>query len=282
MAVKLVVTTAELGSLDAALKPHYVPFKDDSGKVREGLHVLEGTGYSEGGVHIAIEDVGGLKNTLSEVKTTRDKQTQQLAAFEGLNPKEAREAIKRVAELAKGLPEDQVKQIREQIVGELKTKHDEALAAKDTEIKTQFGEIDRLARRAACVQAITEAKGSVSLLLPILLDPESPHGHVRTVKGADGKYTARVFDKNGNEKITAGKGTGEMPLVEFVGGLKNVPDLAGAFAGSGPSGGGTQSGTSPATGPHTISRTDAQDRPTYQAAAAKAKAAGVELQVVAD
>lgn len=101
---------------------------------------------------------------------------------------------------------------------------------------------------SVAVSAINEHKGSVKVLLP----------HVRSrvkMKEKDGKFTAAVVDAKGNPRIGDAEGN-PMSIGQFVEELKQDPDFARNFDGSGSSGGGASRSTGSAGGKQRIAADD--------------------------
>ncbi len=118
---------------------------------------------------------------------------------------------------------------------DLEAGHKVALLAKDREVGTMRGTLERHLVDNVAITALTDVKGSPALLLP----------HVRSqVKVfADGdNYIVRVVDKDGDPRGD-GKG-GYMTIKDLVAEMRASADFGRAFEASGSTGGGKQPGSS--------------------------------------
>jgi hypothetical protein len=95
------------------------------------------------------------------------------------------------------------------------------------------GALDGVMRRGEAVRAISEAGGSVEVLLPHVL------GNTKFVETEDGKFRVDVVDADGNTRI-GDAGGNPMNLDQLVGEFKTKDAFAANFAASGNSGGGAQ------------------------------------------
>lgn len=98
------------------------------------------------------------------------------------------------------------------------------------------GALDGVLRRGEAVRAISEAGGSVEVLLPHVL------AHTKFVETDDGKFKVDVVDAEGNTRI-GDAGGNPMNLDQLVGEFKTKDAFAANFSASGQSGGGAKGGT---------------------------------------
>ena len=235
---------------------------------------------------VAVEDVGSLKTTLSKQKEQIAGFKTQVKIFEGIDPEEARSAIKKMAELGE-IPTDgdirkQVEQRVEVIRAQLEGKHKNKMTARDG-LMTQTAEKlrlreDQLKRQLidnAAIQAITAEKGSVELLLPHV------QKRCRCVESEDGKdYIVQVLDPNGNEALSAATGSIEpMTIPELIGQMKESPTYAVAFQGTQAAGAGANSSGGGSTRPYVLTAAQARNPAAYRAAKETAAKAGQEVQI---
>lgn len=98
------------------------------------------------------------------------------------------------------------------------------------------GALDGVMRRGEAMRAISEAGGSVEVLLPHVL------GNTKFVETEDGKFRVDVVDADGNTRI-GDAGGNPMNLDQLVGEFKTRDAFAANFTASGNSGGGAQGNT---------------------------------------
>ena len=200
------------------------------------------------------EAVGGLKKNrdeaFDELKTIR----KALKGYDGIDPEEY-VALKEAANEAasKKAKAEGDWEAREKQLADLSTKTMEALKAsnvKETdglrkEVKDALSSIERLLVDARAIRAITEAKGSAKVLLPHVKQ------FVKVVQKTDGEYDVEVVDSTGTQRVTDGQGT-PMTLEEFVAEMREDPEFARNFEGSGSSGGGSTKSSGGVGGKQTV------------------------------
>ncbi len=180
----------------------------------------------------AIEDVGGLKRTLSEERTTRKALEKTVAQFEGIDDAAAaREALTQM-KAGKLKSSAELEEFRKQLeakVGADLAKKDQALSALTKQLTEQL--VD-----GAALKAIAEAGGNPKLLMPIL------RSAVKAEMDASGTLAVTLHDEQGKQLVsTAAGATGPMGIAEFVSQLRGQPEFKAAFAGSGTGGSGASS-----------------------------------------
>lgn len=268
MALKAILSAAEFEKLGDALKSEYK--RGEGGKYV--LDVAEVDGY-------ALDHMPPLKNALERAKGDRTAFAERLAALEDLekDPKTAREALAKWKEIASWTPDEKVKAQIAEHVRQVEAKFKDELGGVTKQRDAYRAAVDKALRRSAAETAIAAKGGKPKLLLHTVLE------HLK-LEEKDGDFRISVVGPDGTPRITRKKTTdGEpvdapMGLDELVESLKNDPEFAPAFAGSGPGGAGTpQPGAAGATSGYRISRADAQDPAKYRAAKAAAAKAGAEL-----
>lgn len=216
-----------LEGLDESLHKYYI--KQDDGKYK-----LDAEG---------IEDVTGLKSALASERELKRKAEKQLKAFADAgieDPAAAAEAIAKVEELSSLDPEKEADKIAAEKVKaqseQLIAKHKEELGKKDEEAKNLRTQLEKHLIDAEATGAIAEAKGAVSLLLPIVRD------QTRLRQSDNGEFSVEVLDATGTPRIgdTAGK---PMTIVQLVAEMKASESYGRAFDGTGASGSGSETGT---------------------------------------
>jgi len=167
---------------------------------------------------------------LDEVKGTR----KRLKEFEGLDAKEIRDLVARAADEDRkraretGDWEKREAQLMEKHAKELQAERDARQGAEQA--------VERYLVDAEAMQAIG-GKGFPKLLLPVIKP------RLKVVKGEDGHPAVRVIDADGTVRVKVEKGKAiPLTVTEYVTELREDPDLAGAFVGSGASGSGASRG----------------------------------------
>ncbi|MEN6306672.1 MAG: hypothetical protein ABFD91_02860 [Anaerohalosphaeraceae bacterium] len=210
------------------------PLKKEYKKQDDGSYLLDVGPVND----FVLENVKGLKSALSSERSLREKLEGSLKAFDGLDSAKAREALKKIEDLAKGGTDDKTKEQIEALKKQLTEKHTGELSQRDDSINKLTKQLEKLLVEAAAVKAIAENKGNVELLLP----------HVRNTtrmkKLDNGDYTVEIVDDKGNARITNKTGsTDPMTISELVSELKGNKTFAPAFSGSGASGSGADNHT---------------------------------------
>lgn len=231
MAVKAIVE-----AIDQVPEPLRALYKEHEGKFILQVEPVDGFG---------IEDVSGLKNTLSKEMTKRKEFEKIASKFKDIDPDKAREAISKLDEFATFDPTkeaDKIAQAKvEAVRSQLVDKHSKEMAALLDRNGQQTKAIENLLIDQAATVALTSAKGSVELLLPHV----QRHARVREV---DGRYVVEIVDKDGNVRIGDAKGT-PMTLDGLVHELKQSEQFGRAFDGTGQGGSGMRPGNNGGT-PH--------------------------------
>ena len=129
----------------------------------------------------------------------------------------------------------------EKVLEEREKKWSAEINKRDERIKGMESSLDRALRHSEATQAITEAKGSVRLLMPHVVSRTSLEEH------EESGYRVVVLDDNGKRRF--GPDGEPMTVAELIQEMREDPEFQTAFEGSGASGGGTagkaggQSGT---------------------------------------
>lgn len=268
MALKALISKDEHAKLAEALKGEYQAQADGT-----FLLAVEGVnGFS-------LENVTGLKASLSEERESKRKIEARIAALGDLDPDKARDALSKVEKMSKWTPEEKVQEQLKAQIAQVESKYQTELKSKE----------DRASRLDAAVRGLVvdsevhrvlAGKGSAKLLLPAIRD------RIR-VEEKDGRFTPVVLDDRGNPRITMKSGSSDpMGIEEFVMGLKADPELGHAFFGSGHSGtgaAGSSGGTGSGAGKFTLRESEIRDNhERYKQVRAEAEKAGQTVQIVAD
>lgn len=204
-------------------------FKAEYKKQDDGTFILDVTAVDG---H-ALEDISGLKSSLSKTLEREKAGIRKLKEFEGIDPTKARDAIGKIDEMANWTPEQKVKEQIEAITKQLAEKHAGEIGDKETAVATLKTQLEKVLIEANAIKAITENKGSVELLLPHVMK------FTRMRKSDNGEFISEVIDAEGNVRISMTSGsTANMAISEMVAEMKSNSKLAPAFEGSGATGSG--------------------------------------------
>lgn len=264
MALEIFIDQEQFESLPEPIREHYV--RGDDGNYMVGLNPHE---------TFALEDVSGLKGALTDERETVKSLKAKAKAFEGLDPKKAREALKRVQEIKdKDLqPADEVKLQFEEREREILEKNQQELGKLSGDNELLVKQLSKEMIDNAALAAIAKHEGDPGLLLPVVRQ------FAKMEKTDDGVRVVKILDENGRERMTMQQNsTAAMGMDELVGAVlkKRHPS---AFKGTAASGGGS-GGEGGETGGFTLSRQDAKDPRKYREAKERAEKAGRQLQVV--
>ena len=244
------------------LKAHFK--KGEDGKFRADVEAVGGW---------ALEDVAGLKSALGKQTSRAETAEGTLKKFEGLDPAQARDALKKVEEFASFKPEERIAEgikIRE---GQLVQKHTE-------EMQKLQGINDKLAEQARTVlvdnlatQAILAEGGDPEVMLPHV------KARIRLDRQEDGTFKRVVLDANGNPGVADAQGT-PLDAKHVVQELKAKPNFQPAFKGSGNSGSGSQNQPGGGGSSFTLTAAEAKNPQRYQQVKAAAEKAGQTVSIV--
>lgn len=272
--MKAFLTTAEYEGLSAEQKGMYAKAPDGGG----GDYMIQLSGLPDGW---ALENVAGLKASVSSARGERDAAQKQLKVYaddEGvfLDAKTARDALAKVGDLANMTPNDKAKAAQDAAIAQVTEKYEKQVKDGTARTETLQKALEAAIIDASLTAAINAHGGNVELLRPALRPKLAMHED-------DGTFTSRVLGDDGNPRLTMKTGsTDHMGVEEMVELTKSDPRYAPAFSGSGASGTGaqnTQAGSAGGTGGHTISAADARDPAKYKAAKEAAAKVGGSLSV---
>lgn len=221
MTIKAIVETTE--GLPEAIQELYQPIEGGEGF---RLNVEPAGGYE-------LQDVSGLKSALSKERGEADRLRKEVSRFKDIDPDRAREAMTKLHDLEQIDPEAAADKIAQQKIEaatkQLLGKHKDEITAREERIKALQGNVEKLLVDQVATVALSEAKGSVKLLLP----------HVQRstrVIEREGKFSVEVVDDDGNVKIN-GKGD-PITISELVAEMRASDEFGRAFEASGKSGAG--------------------------------------------
>lgn len=182
---------------------------------------------------LVTEQNAALEANRNQLLTEAKAAKKALEAYKGVDPAKYRELEAAAAEAERKQAEATGDwKTRE---AQLLTKHQQEVDARETRIKTLSGALERRLVDAEATSAIAEAKGSPKVLLPHI------KAHVRVIE-EDGEYVVQVVDTKGNPRIGDSKGN-PMTIAQLVEEMKQDPEFARNFEGTGSSGGGATRST---------------------------------------
>lgn len=249
MAIKLIVSAEELGQLPEALQKEYKQHSDGGSFILDTVSV--------GGFSVE-KDIEGLKSALQKERTAGRDALAQLKSFEGIDAQKAREALTKLDEIAKFNPQEKIKAGMEEWKKQILGQHQEALSEAEKREKAIKGQLRDVLVSEKLTRALSDAKGSIPLLLPQL------QSHIRMREQENGQMIPEVIDpQTGTVRVGDIISGAPMTIPQLVSEFKSNPDYAPAFLGTGSTGSGSTSGdtgspsrpVSPGT-PRVVSRND--------------------------
>jgi len=227
---------------------------------------------------LALEDVGGLKDSLSASIERRKKALDRLEEFGDLSPQDVKELEAKYKKALESGDEDKIKQRVQDAVEQVQAKHAGEKGKWGEREKALMRQVRRHLLEATADGAISEFaadKAAAKLLRPHVLNQLE-------MKEENGEFSVVVLGADGNPRLSMESGNnGPMSVREFVGSMKNDEDFALAFRGTGASGAGSRgsTGTARSGDTYTISSADAKDATRYRQAKAAAEKAGRQLVI---
>jgi acetolactate synthase small subunit len=263
--MKALITEAEREALSEELQQQYEQIED--GRYLLSVDPVDGYG---------LEDVNGLKSSLSKERDAAKKAAIALKAFEGLDASAARAALDKVSQMDSWTPQDKVAEQIERREKQLVEKYQRELEARDGSLSHMRKQLEANLIEAAAVAALNKHRGNIELLLPHV------KSSTRVEEDSAGNFVARVVDRDGHARISMKSGSQDpMSIEELVEGMKSSDTFAPAFAGSGATGSGAVGNRTggAASGRIILSYEDSRDPGKYRAAKQKAEQSGAELEI---
>lgn len=246
----------------------------------------EYTQTEDGQYRLDVEPTGGLelhapgklKKALEQERHNAAKAAERAKKFDGLDPSEVREALKKVEEMADWLPADKIDASVKERERQLIAKHKEEMEKAKAESSSLTKELERHLIRGRATAAISKAKGTPELLLPIV------SSRMKMQRKDDGKFFVEVVDEDGVGRVGDANGS-PMTVEQLVDDLRKDERYARAFDGDNASGAGSGggvggSGSRRGSGNIKITESEASNAQTYRNAQKRATDAGVELEIV--
>lgn len=280
MKLKAALTAQEFEGLKGPEKEFY-------GETDSGLYVLNVESVSVDGKLFALEDTAGLRKIIADRKQRQENLSEKLAAFEGVDPAEAKAALAKVKELSdpdklEDKVKQQVKAIEEQYDAKYR-KQVEALKGENTKL---LAERDRAIEAHGQSHLVSEARKAFAAhkvladWQDVMLD--KVRACTRAKPDGQGGFKIEVLDADGTPRITSmANSTDPMGVAELVGEFKTSQALAVCFEGSNASGSGAPNagGYRTTGGRHVLSAADASDANKYRMAKERAAKAGAQLVI---
>lgn len=221
MTIKAIVETTD--GLPEPIQELYEPLEDGNGFRLK----VEPAGGLE------LQDVSGLKSALTKERAEAERLRKEAQRYKDLDPDKAREALEKLEELEQIDPSKEADKIAAQKVEaatkQLLTKHEKELTSHKDRAEQLQRTVEKLMVDQVATSALSEAKGSVKLLLPHV------QRNTRVVE-RDGKFAVEVIDDDGNVKINS-KGE-PITITELIAEMKSSDEFGRAFEASGQSGAG--------------------------------------------
>ena len=217
MALQLILDT--LDGLDESLAAEYVE--------KDGKFFLDT--IASGG--LAVEDVTGLKNTVSTLRTEKGTLQTQLNAFKDIDPEAAKVALGKMDEIANWDGDTKAKEMIEANKVQLIAAHKKDFDAEHTKRTAAESQLEKNLVKNAAMTALQKAEANITLMSPHVL------ASCRMKQAEDGTYIAEVVDSSGNVRVGDSQGN-PMTIPQLVEEMKANPDFASGFNGTGSSGGG--------------------------------------------
>lgn len=240
MPLPAVLSAESLATLPEAIRSQYVPEGDQF-----RLDVTPAAGFELAAVALLKS---ALQKERDAIKELKQKQKALETQYEGLDPVKAREALGKLDEIASWDPERKLKEHKQHFEQQtaqryeveskkLTEKFTSQLTAREQEARALQAQLESHLIGSSATKAITEARGAVSLLLPIV------KAKTKVIKTEDGHFNAVVLDDAGQVRLSPkASSTAHMTVDELVAELRGMPEFERAFEGTGSSGGGGGSG----------------------------------------
>lgn len=201
---------------------------------RDGKFFLE----VEAAEGIALEDVKGLKTTIETLRGTERKLNADLTTirekYEDIDPDEARNAIKKFAEVKDWNGDQKIAEAVDASKRELVKAHKKEVEVLQEDLADTQTQLTDAIVNTKIVEALQKEEGNVELLLPHVKK------HVRMVKNTAGKWMPEVVNDNNEPKVGDSEGN-PMTITQYIQDMKTQKTFAAAFPGANSTGTGGNS-----------------------------------------
>ncbi len=198
------------------------------------LNVVGSSGFE-------LENTTALKSALGKERSNAQTAAKALKAFEGLDPKEARAAMEKLAEYADFDPDKKVEEAIKARETQMLKKHETQVSSLNDEKTILMQQLESNLVTSAATKAIAASEGSVDLLLPHVLQ------QTRMRMTDNGSFIAEVVDREGSPRIGDSQGN-PMTIPQLVEEMKSSDSFARAFNSSGATGSGATNNASATAG----------------------------------
>ena len=240
MALKALITEEDFNALPEPVQAEYT--QGDDGRYQLDVEGVDG---------FALEDVGGLKKSLSTERSSRQKLEKQLKQFEDLDPEEARNALEALQNQPdQKTVEERAKELAEQRTQQFVKKHQQELSTREEQLQSMDKQMRKLLIDNQVNSALDEHGGDKAVL------PYFIKQRVDMQKDDSGNYRTVVLNEDGNEEVD-GRGD-PVSVSDFIANLAKDQKYGAYFKGSGARGSGADGAGSDAGGDGRSGRTPKQ------------------------
>jgi hypothetical protein len=225
MALKARITKAIYDALNDTLKAEYKEDGDDF-----VLDVTAVGGY-------ALENIEGLRNTLSKLKAENAASKKILKEFEVdgevADPAQVHDLLKKFKEMGNLTPEQLAETKVKSALDQQQAQFNKQIKAKDDTVTSMRSHLEKVLIDQAATAVLASKGGNIKLLLP----------HVKSalkVIEENGEFGVKVIGADGNPRVSVARGqTSDMTLEQLVEELAGSEDFSMAFTSQSKPGGGT-------------------------------------------
>jgi len=257
-------------ALPEALQKEYLPQEDKTWLLK--VDPVDG---------LNLGKIEGTMKALDAERKIREEKEKLLGTYvdetgKPIDPAKAREALKKIGEMATWKPEDKVREQINHLKAEMETGYAEERKAAAEKIAQLERGLTESIQDLGIYQGIatTKADPMIANVVRNMIRPE--------YDPATKRFVPRVFDEAGNLRyFVKGETTRPLSPIEAFEGWKSDPKFGIFFPGTGTSGtGGTSPGRGAPTGNVKITRSDARDHSKWQAAKKEAQERKVGIEYV--
>jgi len=183
---------------------------------------------------LAVEDVSGLKSTVSKLRTEQRDLQKKLKQFEGIeDPEAAKTALEKYEELKNADPDKKAKEQFEAYKQQINSQYAKEKDSLTNQLQNMRSQLENNLVRASATEALQKEGARINLMLPHVLSRVK-------MREADGRYVAEVVDENGNPRVGDSQGN-PMTIPQLVQEMKTQEEFSAGFNGTGHSGSGSGS-----------------------------------------
>ena len=230
MVLKAVLSADEFGTLDEVLQGEYKQHAD-------GAYMLDVQSVTVGNQRYALEDIAGITSTLEKHKKWLKDEKAKGESFEGLDAEAAREALSKMEEMQNWKPEQKVQEQIEAIKKQLEGRHMKDAAKWTEQEKFLMNQVEKALIDSAAASAVSR-HGVKKAYAELMKEKAKSSAFIE--KDESGNFAVRVKGDDGSARVSMLPNSqgAYMDLDEHMGSWAEHDDYAGAFEGTGASGGG--------------------------------------------